>query len=79
MTGITAPTFQPIHNDGVMVLAETDRSWSVARSAELYGLERWGDPYFSINSRGHVVVQPAAIGVDRSISSSWSKAWLPET
>ena len=41
-----------------MVLAETDRSWSVARSAELYGLDRWGDPYFSINSRGHVVVQP---------------------
>ena len=41
-----------------MVLAETDRSWSVARSAELYGLDRWGAPYFSINSRGHVVVQP---------------------
>ena len=41
-----------------MVLAETDRSWPVARSAELYGLDRWGDPYFSINSRGHVVVQP---------------------
>ena len=41
-----------------MVLAETDRSWSMARSAELYGLDRWGDPYFSINSRGHVVVQP---------------------
>ena len=41
-----------------MVLAETDRSWSVACSAELYGLDRWGAPYFSINSRGHVVVQP---------------------
>ena len=41
-----------------MVLAETDRSWSVSRSAELYGLDRWGEPYFSINSRGHIVVQP---------------------
>ena len=41
-----------------MVLAEVDRSWSVSRSADLYGLEQWGEPYFSINSRGHVVVQP---------------------
>ena len=41
-----------------MVLTGTDRSWSVARSAELYGLDRWGDPYFSINSKGNVVVQP---------------------
>ncbi len=41
-----------------MVLTGTERSWSVARSAELYGLDRWGDPYFSINARGHVVVQP---------------------
>ena len=41
-----------------MVLTGTQRSWSVDRSAELYGLDRWGDPYFSINSKGHVVVQP---------------------
>ena len=32
--------------------------WNVQESAELYGLERWGDPYFSINLRGHVSVQP---------------------
>ena len=32
--------------------------WNVQDSAELYGLERWGDPYFSINLRGHVSVQP---------------------
>ena len=32
--------------------------WSVQDSAELYGLERWGNPYFSINLRGHVSVQP---------------------
>tara|TARA_B100002051_G_scaffold276036_1_gene322211 strand:+ start:109 stop:2061 length:1953 start_codon:yes stop_codon:yes gene_type:complete len=41
-----------------MVLTGTERCWSVSRSAELYGLDRWGDPYFSINSKGHVVVQP---------------------
>jgi arginine decarboxylase len=33
-------------------------SWSIADSAALYGLERWGDPYFSLNARGHVIVQP---------------------
>ncbi|MAS28391.1 MAG: arginine decarboxylase [Synechococcus sp. NAT40] len=33
-------------------------AWTVQNSAELYGLERWGDPYFSINLRGHVSVQP---------------------
>ena len=32
--------------------------WSIADSASLYGLERWGDPYFSVNARGHVIVQP---------------------
>jgi len=41
-----------------MAQTGTERSWSVAQSAELYGLERWGAPYFSINARGHVVVQP---------------------
>jgi arginine decarboxylase len=35
-----------------------DARWSIADSAALYGLERWGDPYFSVNARGHVIVQP---------------------
>lgn len=33
-------------------------TWSVADSATLYGLDGWGEPYFSINGRGHVMVQP---------------------
>ena len=32
--------------------------WSIQDSAALYGLDRWGDPYFSINKRGHISVQP---------------------
>lgn len=40
-----------------MVLADPI-AWTVSDSAQLYGLERWGDPYFSINPRGHVSVQP---------------------
>ncbi len=41
-----------------MVLAEPTAGWSVADSAELYGLSRWGEPYFAVNARGHVCVQP---------------------
>lgn len=40
-----------------MVLADPI-AWTVSDSSQLYGLERWGDPYFSINPRGHVCVQP---------------------
>jgi arginine decarboxylase len=40
-----------------MVLSGGD-AWSAAQSASLYGLDRWGDPYFSVNGRGHVMVQP---------------------
>jgi arginine decarboxylase len=38
--------------------AATSSNWTTADSAALYGLDRWGDPYFSVNSRGHVLVQP---------------------
>ncbi|MEX1315849.1 MAG: biosynthetic arginine decarboxylase [Synechococcaceae cyanobacterium] len=55
-----------------MVLADPTRSdrpspaqpaaaadtWSAADGASLYGLDRWGDPYFSVSDRGHVMVQP---------------------
>jgi arginine decarboxylase len=33
-------------------------SWTATDGAALYGLDRWGDPYFSVGSRGHVMVQP---------------------
>ncbi|WP_063400054.1 biosynthetic arginine decarboxylase [Prochlorococcus marinus] len=35
-----------------------NKSWTVADSAALYGLDRWGEPYFSANANGHVQVQP---------------------
>jgi arginine decarboxylase len=38
--------------------AVSDGSWTAADGAALYGLDRWGDPYFSVNGRGHVMVQP---------------------
>ena len=33
-------------------------AWSAADGAALYGLDRWGEPYFGVSGRGHVMVQP---------------------
>ena len=33
-------------------------NWTVADSSELYGVNRWGDSYFSINKLGHINVNP---------------------
>jgi len=33
-------------------------SWTAADGAALYGLDRWGEPYFGVSERGHVMVQP---------------------
>ena len=33
-------------------------SWTAADGAALYGIDRWGDPYFAVSERGHVIVQP---------------------
>lgn len=32
--------------------------WSIERSRTLYNIEGWGNGYFDINSKGHVVVRP---------------------
>jgi arginine decarboxylase len=32
--------------------------WTAADGAALYGLDRWGEPYFGVGARGHVIVQP---------------------
>ncbi|MEI6615877.1 MAG: biosynthetic arginine decarboxylase [Cyanobium sp. ELA507] len=41
-----------------MVLANPTGTWTAADGAALYGIDRWGDPYFSVSDRGHVMVQP---------------------
>jgi arginine decarboxylase len=41
-----------------MVLANPTGTWTAADGAALYGLDRWGDPYFCVSERGHVMVQP---------------------
>ncbi len=34
------------------------KPWGPAQSSALYGIDFWGNGYFSINSKGHVQVQP---------------------
>jgi arginine decarboxylase len=38
--------------------AAPTRPWGVADSAKLYGIQSWGQGYFSINGEGHVAVHP---------------------
>ena len=34
------------------------KHWSVKKSAKLYQIRGWGEPYFRINADGHVEVRP---------------------
>jgi arginine decarboxylase len=35
--------------------------WSIEKSEELYRIQGWGDPYFSINAVGHITVSPKGL------------------
>ncbi len=37
---------------------DTDRRWTAAKSADLYGVDRWGHGYFAVNEAGRLVVHP---------------------
>lgn len=39
------------------------KNWTIEDSEELYRIDSWGHPYFSINADGHLTVSPGAIGV----------------
>ena len=41
-----------------MATLASGTTWSAADGAALYGLDRWGEPYFGVSERGHVMVQP---------------------
>lgn len=34
------------------------KNWDIKKSSALYGLDFWGQPYFSVNNKGHVQVSP---------------------
>ncbi|UKO97229.1 biosynthetic arginine decarboxylase [Nostoc sp. UHCC 0870] len=37
---------------------DVSRAWKIEDSEDLYRIEGWGQPYFSINAAGHVTVSP---------------------
>ncbi|HLP91621.1 MAG TPA: biosynthetic arginine decarboxylase [Nostocaceae cyanobacterium] len=39
-------------------LGDLSRSWKIEDSEDLYRIQGWGQPYFSINAAGHVTVSP---------------------
>ncbi|MEA5497947.1 MAG: biosynthetic arginine decarboxylase [Limnoraphis robusta] len=39
-------------------LPSTQKSWTIEDSEKLYRILGWGEPYFAINSAGHVTVSP---------------------
>lgn len=42
-----------------MVLVKSEvKQWSIEQSENLYRIQGWGEPYFSINSNGHITVSP---------------------
>jgi arginine decarboxylase len=57
--GIDAVKHRTQHDD-------TEQSWSIDRSADLYGVPRWSGGYASINPQGHVCVHPCR-QLERSI------------
>ncbi len=38
--------------------SQSQANWSIEQSSELYGLQRWGEEYFSINELGNIAVHP---------------------
>ncbi len=51
-------TLEPSPPDADIVSAVPAKSWTIEDSENLYRIEGWGDPYFSINAAGHVTVSP---------------------
>jgi len=45
-------------NETVSVTNGSNGSWTIAKSAERYQINGWGEPYFRINDAGHVEVRP---------------------
>lgn len=41
-----------------LVKTEPSSKWKIEDSEDLYRIEGWGEPYFSINAAGHITVSP---------------------
>jgi len=67
-------TVEPLAHSDSIPTSETNghavaptKTWTLADSAKLYGIQQWGNGYFSINNDGHVAVHPtqdASVSID---------------
>jgi arginine decarboxylase len=48
----------PVSNGASDKVEPGQAVWTIENSEELYRINGWGDPYFSINAAGHVTVSP---------------------
>ena len=60
-----SPLFEP-NSELKLIKPQDTTSWTIEDSEQLYGIEGWGEPYFSINAAGNVTVSPQ--GASRGIS-----------
>ena len=54
----TDRTVKVIPKEAALVKQEKKSAWTIEASEELYRINGWGEPYFSINAAGHVTVSP---------------------
>ena len=60
-TGAAAPVKNDANGNGAGAPAPAlapGRPWSIAEAAKLYGIQSWGQGYFSINPEGNVAAHP---------------------
>ncbi len=54
----TSPMSEGVVQNGTSPQTQSASSWTIEDSEELYRIRGWGDPYFGINSAGHITVSP---------------------
>ena len=50
--------FSPVSEKVLKKSKKETSGWKIEDSETLYGIQGWGEPYFSINAAGHVTVSP---------------------
>ncbi len=50
---------EPVGNGAPHGGGPPGNGWDLAKAAQLYQIERWGAPYYSINGKGNVAVSPS--------------------
>jgi arginine decarboxylase len=58
LEGLQDRAIEPIAPSALARVEPLKKPWTIEDSEELYRIQGWGEPYFSINAAGHVTVAP---------------------